>query len=285
MKNLIIRKAAKEDHEGVKALCFRDNPNDFVPGIWPVWLTGTNTINLVAVVDGEIIGCFYGEIMTAQDAWVQGFRVRSDFRKSGVGTKLAVMLKNELSQMGGEKIYANIGAANVASLSTASKLKWEIVTHFIRREIEPSGGSQAQTVRFSHEKVLKLIHDNPGLASCKKVAVFQRAYFSMNNDFIDQAIRKNAIRVSPNGRAYAITDLETDPEEKIWVVGIAGEKTGIQWLLKSFIDDAGYRGVGLVIDSTKNQMIQSLMDQFQFLPAGKDADYVVVRKDLSEHSF
>ncbi len=243
-------------------------------------MAGTNTINLVAVAGEQIIGCFYGEILTAQDAWVQGFRVHSDFRKSGIGTKLAVMLENELFQMGGKNIYANIGASNVASLSTAFKLKWEVDTHFLRRQIKPTIGLQKQPVLFSRENILKLIHNYPGLASCKRVAHFQRVYFSITKDFIDQAIQEKTIRISPEGRAYAITDLETDPAKKIWVVAINGEKAGIKWLLESFIEDAGYRGAELVVDSTKNAWLQSLMDKLQFMPAGKDDNYVVVKKDL-----
>ena len=280
MKSLLIRKATHEDNEAIKALCFTDNPKDFVPGIWPVWLAGTQTSNLVAVADGRIIGCVYGEIMAGHDAWAQGLRIHSDFRKRGIGTKLLMALENDLFHMGGKDIYANISAFNEASLAAVFKLKWVIDTHFIRRQIKPAGGSQTQPVRFSHDKILKLIYDTPVLASCKKVAYFQRAYFSMNNHYIDQAIRENAIRVSPDGRAYAITDLETDPAEKIWVVGLTGETPGMQWLIKSYIQDAGCRGAELFIDSTNSSPLQSLMDELQFLPADKDTNYVVVRKRL-----
>lgn len=279
---MLIRKATPKDDERVKALCLTDNPKDFVPGIWPVWMAGKNTTNLVAVADGRIIGCIYGEIISGHDAWAQGLRVHPDFRKRGIGTKLMMALESDLFQMGGKDIYANIGAFNEASLSTVLKLKWRIDTHFIRRRSKPTGRLQNQPVLFSRDRILKLIHGSPILASCKKVAYFQRAYFSMTNHYIDQAFRKNTIRVSPDGRAYAITDLETDPAKKIWVVAMAGEAPGIQWLLESFMGDAGRLGVELVIDSTKNHLLQSLMDKLQFCPPEKNGHYVVVKKDLSE---
>lgn len=282
MKNLFIRKATPQDDRGVKRLCMTVNPNDFVPGIWSVWMSGKNAINLVAEADGRIIGCVHGEIIVGHDAWAQALRVHQDFQNRKIGTGLMIGLENELIRIGAKDIYANIAASNETSLLVVLNLEWQIDTHFVRRRIKPKDGFQKRPIFFTREKILKLIHSYPVLASCKKVAYFQRAYFSINNHFIDQVLKKNAIRISSDGRAYAITDLETDPAKKLWIVAMAGEEPGIQWLLESFMGDAGRLGVELVVDSTKNSPLQSLMDKLQFQPAEENGKYMVVKKSLSK---
>jgi len=280
LKNKLIRRATPEDYERIKAFCLADNPDDFVPGIWPIWMSGKNTVNLVAQVDDSIVGCVYGEILSGHDAWSQGLRVYHKCRNRGLGTDLMAALENELLKMGAQVIYANIGVSNTASLSTVYKLDWQDERHVIRRRILPQTEFDGKPGQLSRDKTAILIRQHPILASIQKTAYFKRVYFSMNHHYLNQAFNRNAIRISSNERSYAILDFNTDPAEKIWVTAMAGELSGILWLIESLVGEAGRLGAELVIDSLNNPAIQSLMDKLEFEPAGKEGSYVVVKKIL-----
>ena len=282
MKNKIIRRATPEDDEKIKAFCLADNPEDFVPGIWPVWMSGKRTVNLVAQADDLIVGCVYGEILSGQNAWLQGLRVSNKYRKKGLGTELIATLENALLRMGAQSIYANIGMFNRASLSTFYKSGWQDERQVLRRRIIPHAKLAGKHVQLTREKIVNLIRQHPILASIRKTAYFKRIYFPMNHSYIDQALNRNAIRFSLNERSYAILDFETNTAEKLWVTAMAGESSGILWLTESLVDEAGQLGAELVIDSMNNPTIQSLMDKLGFEPAGKEGTYIVVKKMLAQ---
>ena len=103
----------------------------------------------------------------------------------------------------------------------------------------------------------------------------------MNDRYMDQALKRNAIRFSVDEKAFAILDFETDPAEKLWVTAMAGELTGILWLIESLVGEAGQSGAELVVDSMNIPTVQSLMDNLGFEPVGKEGSYVVVKKLLT----
>jgi len=282
LKNRLIRWATPNDFDKIKAFCLADNPDDFLPAIWPVWMSGKNTINLVAQVDDTIVGCLYGEILSGHDAWAQGLRVHHKFRAKGLGTDLMVALEKELLQMSAHKIFANIGISNAPSLSTVFKLGWQVEMQVIRRHARPQTGFDREPGQLSRDSIANLIRQHPALASIQKTAYFKRVYFTMNRLCLDQAVNRDAIRISPDGRSYAILDFDTDPAKKIWVTAMAGEQSGILWLIESFVGEAGRSGVELVIDSMDNTAIQLSMDKLDFAPSGKEGMYVVVKKMLKQ---
>lgn len=281
MKSLLIRKATPSDYEEIKNLCRIADPEDYLPDIWPCWLSAKNATNFVAQLDDCIVGCVYGEIIAPHEAWGQGLRVHKELRKRGIGTELMTALEEDLIRMGAKAVLGNIGIYNESSLATMFKLNWRIVSHINRRQTKPQNGFHRQPVQFPQEKIIHLVHHMPVLASNKKLAYFKRAYFSMNDQYLDQALNHQAIRVSPDGQSYAIMDFDTrDPAKRIWVVSLAGSMTGIGWLFESFMGEAGLLGMELVVDSPEDCELQSLMDDLHFEPAGKDGKYVVVKKEL-----
>ena len=53
----VVRGATAADTAAVQALCKLLDPDDYVPDAWPMWLRMTDGINLVAEVEGRIVGC------------------------------------------------------------------------------------------------------------------------------------------------------------------------------------------------------------------------------------
>lgn len=282
MKNILIRKATADDNGKVKEMCLRDNPEDFLPGIWPVWMSGKNSVNLVAEMEGRITGCVFGEMLSGADAWSQGLRVGKAFRRNGIGTMLMTALEKELPGMGAQAMFANVGAFNRACLATIFGLNWETAVHFHRRRIHPDTdrGFPSPPREFSREKISGLIQQYPVPASCQKTAYFKRAYFHMGQDYMARAIEQKAIRISPDADAYAVTDVDTDPLRKIWIVAMGGTAGGIGWLVESFMGEAGRSGAELVVDSPDQPEIQQILDELNFDPAGKEGNYRVVKKML-----
>jgi GNAT superfamily N-acetyltransferase len=283
VKSLLIRKATNDDHEGIRDLCRTFKSDDYLPEIWPVWMASKNTVNLVAQIEDIIVGCIYGEILHEHDAWAQGLRVHDQYRKRGIGSTLMVALETELLQMGARSIFANIGVFNEASLATVFKLKWRVASHIIRRRIRPPAGFYEQLEPFFSNTLMDVVLNSPVLASLKKTAHFKRVYFSMSRQYVQQAIEKNAVRMAPDGRSFAIVDPDTDGLKRIWMVALFGQIPGIQWLIESFKKDAGRLGFELVVDSTAHVEIQSLMDSLGFDAPEKDGMYMVVQKDFLKY--
>jgi GNAT superfamily N-acetyltransferase len=283
VKSLLIRKATNDDHNGIRELCRTFKSDDYLPEIWPVWMASKNTVNLVAQIEDVIVGCVYGEILHEHDAWAQGLRVHGQYRKKGIGSTLMGALENELLRMGARSIFANIGVFNEGSLATVFKRKWCVASHIIRRRIRPPAGFNEQLEPFFSNTLMDVVLNSPVLASLKKTAHFRRVYFSMSRQYVQQAIDKNAVRMAPDGRSFAVVDPDTDGLKQIWVVALFGQISGIQWLIESFKGDAGRLGIELTVDSTSHVEIQSLMDSLGFEAPEKDGMYVVVQKDLLSH--
>jgi hypothetical protein len=73
-----------------------------------------------------------------------------------------------------------------------------------RRFAAPRKGIRREKPPLAREKIIELVQKIPVFASTERMADFKRAYFSMNDSYIEKAILNQAVRISRDGDAYAI---------------------------------------------------------------------------------
>jgi GNAT superfamily N-acetyltransferase len=254
---------------------------DYVPDAWPLWMSDRNAINLVAQVDGRIMGCAHGEILAYPDGWAQAVRVHPALRRRGVGLGLMAALEKEFVLRGIVALFGNISAFNDPSLAFFSSQDWQIIWGIKRRLAGYGTGIRRRQAPFMRHKALELVRTIPVLASIEKTAVFRRGYFSMNLSYLEKAMARRAIRISSCDDAYALLDFDgMSSDKRIWVVALAGSFSGIKEVLEGLLDEARTQSARLIVDSTDDRELQSIMDDLQFSPPEKDDIYFVVRKKL-----
>jgi ribosomal protein S18 acetylase RimI-like enzyme len=266
-------------------MCRAMDPNDYVLNAWPIWMSNRNAINLVAQAGNRIVGCAYGEILAFPDGWSQAARVHPEMRRTGIGLKLMAALEKELMSLGANAIFGNIGEFNESSLAFFTKQNWEVVWTIKRRLAGHRNGTRQQRLSVARQKVVELVQTKPVLASIEKMAYFKRAYFRMNDSYLERAISSQAVKVSPDADAYALLDLDSmNSGKRIWVVAIAGSYKGMQRILEELMNDVVILGAELIVDSTDDSELQAIMDNLQFKPSEKNGSYFVVKKDLTRQA-
>lgn len=89
MTDATVRQARTDDHEavaGFTADTWPDRePEDYVPEVFPEWVAsdGDDRRTAVAEVDGDVVGLCRAQILTDDEAWLQGVRVAPDRRGEG----------------------------------------------------------------------------------------------------------------------------------------------------------------------------------------------------------
>jgi GNAT superfamily N-acetyltransferase len=203
-------------------------------------------------------------------------------QRKGIGLKLMAMLEKELAAMGAKAMFGNIGAYNLPSFAFFSAQGWKVVLAVKRRRAAWRAGGYKKPVQVSPRKIAELVHRMPVLASREAVAYFKRAYFSINDAYLEQAIAGKAIRIPQEGGAYALLDFVAGRSIKnLWVTALAGSQGGMQRLLEDLLAEARGSGAELVVDGPDEPALQAAMDDLGFRPPGKMDVYSVVRKELT----
>lgn len=286
MNELIIRRAAVEDAAPILALCALLDPADYALEAWPLWLETEDAVNLVALKEGSIVGCWHGERLTPFEAWSQGTRVHPEFHRQGIGSRMLAAFEAELRKLGMDVIRGSIGTENSASLRLIEKAGWRVHTRVCRRELDKTikeAGLQlkASLHPASAGAALALSRRFPLLASRSHLARFRRAYFAMTEEYLENRVEEEAVFISADGLAFAILERERRAgSEKVWAIGLGGKESGIISILKNLSAKTQREGLVLVVDSPDELLIQRVLDDLDFNPPGPDDRYVIV-----EHRF
>lgn len=85
MSNIEARPARPEDREAVLAFCAHTwDDGDYIEHVWDEWLNNPAGQMIVATVDEQPAALVHMEMLTQEDAWLEGLRVSPDFRRQGL---------------------------------------------------------------------------------------------------------------------------------------------------------------------------------------------------------
>ncbi len=284
MSRTVVRPAMHGDMEEILSMVREMDNGDYLLEAWKVWMQDRESVQLVALVDGHIAGCVHGRFSDGTDAWAQGLRVRPDLRRRGIATYLMTALEEELLRNGARTAFATIGRFNHPSLATVARLHWKTALSVIRRRL-PLGAPQSGVMNLSAGATMDLAEIFGSLrlsgfpASRKANTFFKRVYFSMTEEFLNEALARNSIKtVLP--AAAAVLDPEPPEKDEMWVIAFAGQLNGLTPLFTNLAMEAAQKKCDLVVDSPDTAEIQALLDDLGFAHAGQEHQFTVVSKKL-----
>ncbi|MFA9415794.1 N-acetyltransferase family protein [Natrinema sp. HArc-T2] len=138
-----IRRATHDDYDAVAAFTgdiWADRGGDYIPRVYHEWLEdepGQGTKTFLAEVDGEAAGIVQAVMLSPDEAWFQGMRVATDYRRQGVSRRLNEATFEWAREQGATVGRVMIFSWNATSLGAARASGFEPITEFRFAHPEP----------------------------------------------------------------------------------------------------------------------------------------------------
>lgn len=208
---------------------------DYLPGVWEQWVRSKRGELLVAEVSKIVVGALHVRYLEHREAWLEGVRVRKEFRQKGVASELIQAAHERAQAHNCRVIRLETGAHNSAGQRTFEK-------HGYRRLVEYAGW-QTRAEQGSSENIrLAELGDAPACwnvwlkswqfrASHRIVpADWGWRWWEFTRNRLRSAIRNDHVWVSPQtntARAFLILR----PEDSLEIQLLIGSRAAAQTLL------------------------------------------------------
>jgi GNAT superfamily N-acetyltransferase len=131
MSHIDVRPARPEDRETVLAFCSNTwEWGDYIDHVWDEWLRNPAGLLLVATVNEQPVGVAHMEMLTAQDAWLEGVRVDPQYRHQGLARALYEALQLEAMRRGATRARLAVESTNERSIQISERGHWYRVGEF-----------------------------------------------------------------------------------------------------------------------------------------------------------
>jgi GNAT superfamily N-acetyltransferase len=131
MSRIDVRPARPEDREAVLAFCSNTwEWGDYIAHVWDEWLRDPAGLLLVATVDEQPAGVAHLDMLTAQDAWLEGLRVDPHYRHQGLARALYEALQLEAMRRGATRARLAVESTNERSIQISERGHWYRVGEF-----------------------------------------------------------------------------------------------------------------------------------------------------------
>lgn len=138
MPHTEIRLARAEDRDIVLAFCANTwEWGDYVEYVWDEWFNDPNGALLVATIDDRPVGIAHLQMLTPDDAWLEGLRVDPAYRQQGLGSALNIACTEEAMRRGARYARLLTSSDNVASIAMVERNFWRRVGSFVSLSAEP----------------------------------------------------------------------------------------------------------------------------------------------------
>jgi ribosomal protein S18 acetylase RimI-like enzyme len=253
------------------------NSSDYLYKAWPIWFQQSDAVNLIAEVNGRTVGCVHGEFLTEKDAWAQGLRVHRDFRNFNIGTQLLMAVVDKLKLKGAKIVRGTIDVNNHLSRSLVRKVGFREVGEICRRLGRGHGFNSRQSSKVDFGDALNLVQALPVLASRPHMSYVYRSYFSMNEKYLCNLVKKKLFFTAKNSQAFAIIEQGSSPFARdVWVTALRGDVSGKIELLGQLFDIAHRKKTNLVVDSQVETEIQAFLDRLNFEAPSRLGRFIVI---------
>lgn len=114
---------------------------DYLPDAWNHWVVSTRGDLLVAEIDDQIVGTVHVRYLENQEAWLEGVRVRPEFRKCGVASQLIQTAHSLASSKKCRVMRLETGANNLAARRTFEKFGYRREVLYAVHKAETAAGT------------------------------------------------------------------------------------------------------------------------------------------------
>ncbi len=88
---------------------------DYLPTVWQGWVNTTRGQLMVAECDGTVVGTINLRLLEHREAWLEGLRVRHEYRRLGVARVMIQAVHDAAQKAGCKVIRLETGARNTAA--------------------------------------------------------------------------------------------------------------------------------------------------------------------------
>lgn len=136
-----IRQGRADDLAGVRE--FTQNTfrwGDYLPDAWAGWARSRRGDLLVAEIEGKVVGTAHLRYLENKEAWLEGVRVRHEFRQRGIASILLQALEERARANKCAVIRLETGVRNLAARSAFEKHGFKRVVRYAEYEASPRPG-------------------------------------------------------------------------------------------------------------------------------------------------
>lgn len=203
-----IRVARPDDEAAVAAFAADTWPDrefsDYVPAAFPVWVESEDPDARVVVAVDEAdrpVGVCRAQLLTDEEAWIQGIRVHPDHRGAGVGTALTDHLAGWAADRGATVMRNMVFGWNEAGIAQSRAAGFRAVTALRWAEPEPDAdASPALAVRDATGAAWAAWTDSQARDELGGLALADEAAWA-----VSELTRTRLDRLAATGRVVAVT--------------------------------------------------------------------------------
>jgi GNAT superfamily N-acetyltransferase len=270
---ITVRDATPDDTAAVRCLCRGLDPDDYVIGAWDAWRSIPGDVNLVAEMDGRIVGCVRAGFVSDVEVFSQAVRVDPQAQRHGVATALVRTQETILRARGVVTIRGTTGLANARARSFFAAVGYREAAVVIRRRISTWPARTGEPALLPTSETLELMRRASFLASRPALAVYKRVYFAPSPSWLQDAARQGRM-VCTTDHAWAVLD-PASPAEGIWIGALGGAPGPLRDLLLG-LSAPQVAGPALTVDAPADPDIQEMLDRLGFEESGALDQYVVL---------
>ncbi len=138
MTHMEVRAAQAEDRAAILAFCEHTwEWGDYIERAWDGWLRDPEGKLLIATAGGKPVGVVHLQMLTDDDAWIEGLRVDPTQRQQGIGRALNEAAMAEAMTRGATYIRLATEATNTAAIQLARSLYMRQVGAFTLYSVAP----------------------------------------------------------------------------------------------------------------------------------------------------
>jgi GNAT superfamily N-acetyltransferase len=131
MSEIAIRPTRTEDRAAILAFSQQTwEWGDYIERIWDEWLADPQGQLFTATAESRPVGIIRLQMVTPNDAWLQGLRVDPEYRRRGIARALHETATAEAMQRGASYIRETIESDNISAMHLAEQMHMRQVGSF-----------------------------------------------------------------------------------------------------------------------------------------------------------
>jgi len=260
--NVVVREARASDKKPLMDFVAKTwGGHDYIPSVWDEWLHDRAGRIFVAEVDGEQVGMNRVRFLPNGTGWLEGARIRPDFRGKGLASFLGKKSMEYASKFGVRTFRLTSGSHNKAAQKQVSKMGFKEVGRFDvfkagRRSKSKAQGGVRRVSSKNAKRTMEIIGRSDEFRLGRGVYWDSFVVPSLDQDALNDLIRKR----------YVFTEEDGKGNSAIAISGLVGEGKNA-WQQISFLCGKPALCKSLV-SNILHASGSKKQEKYAFLPAG-----------------
>jgi ribosomal protein S18 acetylase RimI-like enzyme len=151
-REFVVREARASDKDLVLRFCQNTFEwGDYIENVWDYWLTDSSGKLFVATFEDIPVGVSHVAVVKRGEAWVEGARVASEFRRMGVASLLNDASFKWTSEHDAKVVRAVTDSTNVVAQKALTKLGFRFVSEWVMMEFDGCQLEASEHTRFAEK--------------------------------------------------------------------------------------------------------------------------------------